>query len=98
MKTILALLALTFSTAAFSACYMIYAPTNELVWRGTTPPVRMDAFSLSDEVRKMVPNGHLVINSEPFALCPPLDTAAPETAMRHDDETASDKKASSLRK
>ena len=86
MKTILAVLALTFSTAASSACYMIYAPTNELVWRGTTPPVKMDAFSLSDEVRKIVPNGHLVISSEPFASCPALDATAPRTAMRQGPE------------
>jgi hypothetical protein len=98
MKTILALLALSASTAASAACYMIYSPTNELVWQGPTPPVKMDAYSLSDEVRKIVPNGHLVINSEPFASCPPLDVTAPRTAMQQGEDTAPGNKASSTRK
>ena len=98
MKTILALLALSASTAASAACYMIYSPTNELVWRGPNPPVRMDAPSLTDEVRKTVPNGHLVINSEPFASCPPLDVTAPRTAMQQGEDTAPGNKASSTRK
>ncbi len=86
MKTILSLLVFTFSTAASSACYMIFGPTNELVWRGGVPPVKMDAVSLSDEVRKIVPNGHLVISSEPFASCSALDATAPRTAMRQGSE------------
>lgn len=86
MKTILALLALAFSTAASPACYMIFGPTNELVWQGTSPPVRMDAVSLSDEVRKIVPNGHLVISSEPFASCPALGPATPGATMRQGRE------------
>jgi len=92
MKTILALLALVFSTAASSSCYMIFGPTNELVWRGTTPPVKMDSVSLSDEVRKIVPSGHLVISSEPFASCPALDSTAPRTTMRQTHEDTKGKK------
>ena len=86
MKTILALLALSASTAASAACYLIYSPTNELVWRGGVPPVKMDAVSLSDEVRKIVPIGHLVFSSEPFASCSALDATAPRTAMRQGSE------------
>ena len=82
MKTILALLALCFSTAASSACYMIFAPTNELVWRGTAPPVKMDSPSLRDEIRKIVPNGHLVISNEAFTSCSAVDLTAPRTTMR----------------
>lgn len=98
MKTILALLALSASTAASAACYMIYSPTNELVWRGPNPPVKMDAPSLTDEVRKIVPNGHLVINSEPYVSCLPLNAAAPRTAMQQGEEATSGKKATPARK
>ena len=82
MKTLLALLALSVSTAASSACYMIFAPNNELMWRGTAPPVNMDSPSLQDEVGKIVPNGHLVISNEAFASCPALDLTAPRKTMR----------------
>lgn len=95
MKTILALLALSASTAASAACYMIYSPTNELVWRGRT--LRADAPSLTDEVRKIVPNGHLVINSEPYVSCLPLNAAAPRTAMQQGEEATSGKKATPAR-
>lgn len=92
MKTIFALMMLVFSTAASSACYMIFGPANELVWRGTAPPVKMDSVSLGDEVRKIVPNGHLVISSEPFASCPSLDSVAPRTAMRQTRDDKNDGK------
>ncbi|MFB0936745.1 MAG: hypothetical protein QMB52_13300 [Propionivibrio sp.] len=82
MKSVLALLAFVFSTAASSACYMIFAPTNELVWRGMSPPVRMDSPSLRDEIRKIVPNGHLVISNEASVSCPALDLTAPRKTMR----------------
>ncbi|MFT3848459.1 MAG: hypothetical protein QM739_07195 [Propionivibrio sp.] len=81
MKTIFALVALLVSTTAFSACYMIYAPSNELVWRGTAAPVRMDAPSLKDEINKMVPKGHMVVSSE-IASCYALDLTTPRKTMR----------------
>ena len=81
MKTIFALLALLVSTAASSACYMIYLPTNELVWRGTSAPVRMDAASLKDEINRIVPKGHLVVSSE-MGSCFPLDLTTPRKTMR----------------
>jgi len=64
MKTVFALLALLVSTAASSACYLIYTPSNELVWRGVTPPVAMDTLALNDAVQKMVPEGHLIISND----------------------------------
>ncbi len=82
MKTILAVLALSFSTVASSACYMIFAPNNELMWRGTAPPVNMDSPSLQDEVGKIVPHGHLVISNEVYAPCPALDLTTPRKTMR----------------
>ena len=54
MKTIFALLALAVSTAAFSECYSIYAPSNELVWQSTVPPVPMNTASLNAEVQKAI--------------------------------------------
>ena len=80
MKTIFALLALSVSTAASSACYMIYSPSNELVWRGTAAPVRMDAVSLKDEIHKMVPRGHLVVSSE-MTSCYAMDLTTPRKTM-----------------
>ena len=73
MKTIFALIALAFSTAASSACYLIYTPSNELVWRGNTVPVSMENLSLDNEVQKMVPKGHLVIVDTLDALCTRVD-------------------------
>ncbi len=81
MKTIFALLALLVSPAAFSACYMIYAPTNELVWRGPAAPVPMDTLSIHDEIQKMVPNGQLVILLEYGVRCSPLDLIGPRKTM-----------------
>ena len=80
MKTIFALLALLASTAASSACYLIYTPSNELVWRGTSAPVRMDAISLKDEINKIVPKGHMVVSSD-VASCYKLDLTAPRKTM-----------------
>ncbi len=80
MKTIIALLALLASTAASSACYLIYTPSNELVWRGATAPVRMDAVSLKDEINKIVPKGHMVVSSDD-ASCYKLDLTAPRKTM-----------------
>lgn len=82
MKTILAMAAFAFSTAAFSACYLIYTPANELVWRGTTPPVAMDTLSLNAAVQKIVPGGHLVVSSDDKAPCPALDLTTPRKTMR----------------
>ena len=82
MKTIFALLALLVSSAASSACYLIYSPTNEVVWRGLNPPVPMDTASLSAEVHKKVPNGHLVINNDSEQLCSALDLTVPRKTMR----------------
>ena len=82
MKTIFAFLALAFSTAAFPACYLIYTPANELVWRGTTPPVAMDTLSLNAAVQKRVPKGHLIVSSDDKAGCPALDLTTPRKTMR----------------
>lgn len=61
MKNILVLLTLVVSTSAFPACYMIYGPSNDLVWAGPRPPVPMDTLSINDEVQIIVPQGHMVI-------------------------------------
>jgi hypothetical protein len=85
MKTIFALLALVVSTAASSACFMIYAPSNELVWQGNSAPISMDRVALDDEVRKLVPNGHLVIVDTTGTSCPSLDLTT-RTTMRQKAE------------
>ncbi|SBT06374.1 exported hypothetical protein [Candidatus Accumulibacter aalborgensis] len=82
MKAIFAFLALVVSTAASSACYLIYSPANELVWRGTRAPIPMDTVSLNDEVQKKVPQGHLVIINNSAAPCPRLDLTTPRKTMR----------------
>ena len=82
MKTILALLAFSVSTAASAACYLIYTPANELVWRSSTPPVAMDTLSINEAVRKLVPNGHLVISNHDGSPCPALDLTVPRKTMR----------------
>lgn len=82
MKTIFAFLALSFSTAALSTCYLIYTPANELVWRGTSPPVAMDTLGLNAAVNKLVTKGHLIISGDDAAPCPALDLTKPRTTMR----------------
>lgn len=72
MKAIFAIMALSVSTTAFATCYQIYAPSNELVWQGTSAPVPMDTASLDKEVQKMVPKGHMVIISN-TTPCPAVD-------------------------
>lgn len=86
MKTILALLAFFGSTAASAACYLIYTPANELVWRGNTPPVAMDTLELNAAVRKIVPDGHLVISNDDAAPCAALDLTSPRKTMRQKAE------------
>jgi hypothetical protein len=81
MKTIFALVALAFSTVASSACFLIYTPSNELVWRSNTPPVSMDKLALDDEVNRLVPKGHLVIVDTAGMNCPNLDLTT-RTTMR----------------
>jgi len=85
MKTVFALLALVFSTAASAACFMIYTPANELVWRGNIAPVALDKIALDAEVQKRVPNGHLVIVDTPNTPCANLDLTT-RTTMRQKAE------------
>ena len=85
MKTIFALLALAVSTAASSACYMIYTPANELVWQSSAPPVSMDKVALDDEVQRLVPKGHLVIVDTAGTSCRKLDLTT-RTTMREKAE------------
>ena len=66
---------------ASAACYLIYNPGNELVWRATTPPVAMDRGALADAVQQRVPGGHLVISNS-GAACLPLDLTAPRQTLR----------------
>jgi hypothetical protein len=82
MKAIFAVLAFLVSTTASSACYLIYSPTNEVVWRGTVPPVAMDVVSIDAEVHKKVPKGHLVINTDSEQYCSALDLTVPRKTLR----------------
>lgn len=82
MKTVFALLALVFSTAAFSECYSIYSASNELVWEGMSPPVPMDTVSLDEEVNKIVPKGHMVVTNIISSPCPPVNLIKPRQSMR----------------
>jgi hypothetical protein len=82
MKIVFAWLALFVSTSASAACYQIYTPANQVVWRGTTPPVAMDTAALNDAVQKKVPGGHLVISGDDAAPCTPLDLTRPGKTPR----------------
>lgn len=82
MKGFLALLALGLSSAASAACYLIYTPANELVWRSTTPPVAMDTLALNAAVQQIVPRGHLVIFNNEAGPCPELDLTAARKTLR----------------
>lgn len=82
MKTIFAVAAFFLSTAAGAACYLIYSPANELVWRGTTPPVAMDTAALNAAVQKKVPQGHLVVSNDDKAPCSALDLTTPRKTLR----------------
>ena len=73
MKTVLVVLALLLSSSAQAACYLIYTPANELVWRAPTPPVAMDTLALDAAVQRIVPRGHLVISNNDAQPCPVLD-------------------------
>ena len=86
MKTIFAFFALSFSAVASAACYLIYTPANELVWRGTNPPVDMDTAALNAAVQKKVPQGHLVVSNDDKAPCSALDLTTPRKTMRQKAE------------
>lgn len=85
MKTrcvLFALAALTLAPLASAACYLIYTPANELVWRAATPPVAMDRMGLDAEVQKRVPGGHLVILNSGATHCTPLDLTLRHKAVQ----------------
>ena len=82
MKTVFALLALVFSTAAFSECYSIYDSANELVWQGASTPVPMNTDSLDQEVQKIVPKGHMVITNSLLEACNAVNFIKPRKTMR----------------
>ena len=86
MKTIFAFFAFFFSSAVFAACYLIYTPANELVWRGTNPPIAMDTSELNAAVQKKVPQGHLVVSNDDKAPCSDLDLTTPRKTMRQKAE------------
>lgn len=86
MKTIFAFFALSFSAVASAACYLIYTPANELVWRDTYPPVAMDTAELNAAVQKKVPQGHLVVANDDKAPCSALDLTTPRKTMRQKAE------------
>jgi hypothetical protein len=82
------LLALSFSTVASAAmCYQIFSSANALVWQGKTPPVVLDSLDLNDEVKKMVPGGHLIIvDDQNAAPCQPVDTTQWAAPKREEDK------------
>ena len=82
MKTALVLSALALSSVAHGACYMIYTPANELVWRAPTPPVAMDTLALDAAVYRIVPDGHLIISNNDAAPCPLLDLTVGRKTLR----------------
>jgi hypothetical protein len=89
MKMLLALLAFSFSAAASaSVCYQIYSSANVLVWQGDRSPIELDHPTIEDEVKKMVPDGHLIIVDSSAAPCQPIDTrpesATPRIGGRYD--------------
>ena len=82
MKTMIASVALVFSSAAMAECYSIYTSSNELVWQSMQPPVPMNTLSIDREVQKMVPKGHLVVTNDMTAQCPSVDLTKPRKTMR----------------
>jgi hypothetical protein len=73
MRTVLALLAIFFSSAAGATCYQIFSPANTVVWQGTRPPVAMDDPSIGSAVERIAPGGHLVIVDDVAAPCRSID-------------------------
>jgi hypothetical protein len=74
MKMILALLAFSFSAAVHAAgCYQIFSSSNVLMWQGAQPPVPLDRPEIDDEVKKMVPDGHLIIVDDRSTPCLAVD-------------------------
>ncbi|MEF8730386.1 MAG: hypothetical protein V5B40_00185 [Candidatus Accumulibacter meliphilus] len=82
MRAIFAVLAFSFSTAASSACYIIYTRSNEVIWQGSSPPVAMNTLYIDAEVQKKVPKGHMVILIGSPAPCPEIDLTVPRRTMR----------------
>lgn len=82
MKAVFASFALFLSSFAYAACYMIYTPANELVWRAPTPPVAMDTLALDAAVHRIVPHGHLIISGNDGASCPLLDLTGPRKTLQ----------------
>jgi hypothetical protein len=91
MKMILALLTLTFSTAASAiGCYQIFTSSNALVWQGPRPPVPLDRSAIDDEVKKMVPDGHLVIVDDQSTPCQEVDETPNKNPARLRSRLVSD--------
>ncbi|MBN8514864.1 MAG: hypothetical protein XXXNARYT_000902 [Candidatus Accumulibacter regalis] len=86
MKAIFALLAFSFSSVASAACYIIYSPSNEVVWQGDSPPVAMNTLAIDNEVQKKVRKGHMVILIDSKAPCPAIDFTTPRKTMRQKAE------------
>ena len=72
MKVILVVLAACFSPAALSACYQIFDSSNRLAWQDDEPPVALNRLDLDDEVKKIVPGGHLIIVDDQQTACWPM--------------------------
>jgi hypothetical protein len=88
MKMIVALLALSFSTAASAAgCYQIFTSSNVLVWQGIKSPIPLDRPAIDDEVKKMVPDGHLIIVDDQGGPCPAVD-AIPKKPVKASQQGA----------
>lgn len=69
MKTVFALSAIFFSSAATAVCYQVFSPDNVLVWQGRVPPVAMDTPSSDTAIKTRFPGGHLVIVDDPAVRC-----------------------------
>ena len=72
MRAILIVLAACFSPAALSVCYQIFDSSNRLAWQGDEPPVAMNRLDLDDEVKRIVPGGHLIIVDDQQTTCRPM--------------------------
>ncbi|HEX8989878.1 MAG TPA: hypothetical protein VF816_18105 [Rhodocyclaceae bacterium] len=65
----IALLLVALAPGASSAgCFTVYGPSNQTLYQSPRTPVPMDTLFIDQEVKRIFPGGHLVVDES--YLCP----------------------------
>ena len=77
-----------FSTTASAACYLVYAPDGQIVYRDAEPPVDMSR-PLHQTVPSVMPGARLVFSADSYGCETPINRLAQGSAAAAGEASSS---------